>query len=160
MCIILDNSVSGEVFGDGKSEASEAVWRWINGIEGKGKRLRVVVGGKLTQELNKNRQVRDWLIRNARRANLMIFDKELVDLKEKEVEDWDLKSNDPHIIALALVSGARLLYSNDLSLQKDFSNARFVGNPKGKVYTTAKYSKYDQVKKNLLEECKCVIEKQ
>lgn len=159
MCIILDNNISGEVFGGDKSEASEAVWRWINGKEANGKRLRVVVGGELTRELNKNSQVRGWLIRNAQRANLMVFGKE-VDLKEKEVKNWNLRSDDPHIIALALVSGARLLYSNDLLLQKDFSDARLVGNPKGKVYTTVRYSKYDKVKKNLLEECRCVVKKQ
>ena len=74
---------------------------------------------------------------------------------EKEVSSWNLKSDDPHIIALALVNGARLLYSNDLALQKDFRNAKLVSKPKGKIYTTVKFSEYDKVKKNLLENCIC-----
>ena len=155
MCIILDNNIGGEVFGRNKSAAGEAVWRWINGIEGEGKRLRVVVGGKLTRELNKNRQIKDWLVRSVRRANVMVYDNRTVDLKEGEVQDWDLNSDDPHIIALALVSGARLLYSNDLPLQKDFKNTKIVGKPKGKIYTTVEFPDYDRVKRNLLESCKC-----
>lgn len=155
MCIILDNNIGGEVFGDNRSEASEAVWRWINGIEGEDKRLRVVIGGKLTRELYKTNQTRKWLIRGVRRANVMVYDNKTVDLKEKEVQDWDLRSDDPHIIALALVSGARLLYSNDLPLQKDFRNTKFIGKPKGKIYTTVKFNTYDKVKERLLEGCKC-----
>ena len=47
-----------------------------------------------------------------------------------------LKSNDPHIIALAQVSGSRLLYSNDSDLQDDFTDGRLINNPRGKVYST------------------------
>ena len=47
-----------------------------------------------------------------------------------------VKSDDPHIIALAQVSGARLLYSNDKSLQQDFKNKDLINNPRGKVYIT------------------------
>ena len=155
MCIILDNSIGGEVFGNNKSDASEAVWRWINGIEGEGKRLRVVIGGRLTRELYRNGQIRDWLIRGVRRANVIVYDNNAVDLMEKEVSSWSLKSDDPHVIALALVSGARLLYSNDLALQKDFRNAKLVSRPKGKIYTTVKFFEYDKVKKKLLEDCRC-----
>ena len=34
------------------------------------------------------------------------------------------RSNDPHVIALAQINGARLLYSNDEALQKDFGDKR------------------------------------
>ena len=43
-------------------------------------------------------------------------------------------SNDQHIIALAQVSGARLLYSDDGDLLEDFKNERLINNPQGKVY--------------------------
>ena len=143
------------MFGNNGSDASEAVWRWINGIEGEGKRLRVVIGGRLTRELYRNGQIRDWLIRGVRRANVIVYDNKAVDLMEKEVSSWNLKSDDPHVIALALVSGARLLYSNDLALQKDFRNAKLVSRPKGKIYTAVKFFEYDKVKKKLLEDCRC-----
>ena len=42
----------------------------------------------------------------------------------------------PHVLALAQVSGARLLYSNDQTLQRDFKNSKLIKNPRGNVYTT------------------------
>ena len=47
-------------------------------------------------------------------------------------------SNDVHVLALALVSGARLLYTNDAALIMDFKNSKVIANPRGKVYTTSK----------------------
>ena len=47
------------------------------------------------------------------------------------------KSNDLHVLALALVSGARLLYTNDTALIDDFGNRDIVARPRGKIYTTA-----------------------
>ena len=49
---------------------------------------------------------------------------------------YNLQSNDAHVIALAQLSGARLLYTNDGDLQKDFRNKNLVDNPEGKVYST------------------------
>lgn len=48
--------------------------------------------------------------------------------------NYHLSSNDPHIIALARVSGARLLCSNDQGLHCDFKNLVLVPRPKGNVY--------------------------
>ena len=46
-------------------------------------------------------------------------------------------SDDEHVLALALVSGARLLYTNDAALISDFKNRTIVATPRGKIYTTA-----------------------
>ena len=43
-------------------------------------------------------------------------------------------SNDPHVIALARISGARLLCSRDQKLHSDFGNKHLVDNPRGSVY--------------------------
>ena len=48
-----------------------------------------------------------------------------------------IRSNDSHIIALALASGARLLYTDDKRLAKDFQNPEIIGNPAGEVYMSA-----------------------
>ena len=62
---------------------------------------------------------------------------ETVNQREIDLADEGrCQSNDPHIIALAQVSGARLLYSNDKALQQDFKNQDLINNPKGKIYTT------------------------
>ena len=68
---------------------------------------------------------------------MRIVNKGKVDTRTEELrEDQRLKSDDPHVIALAQVSGARLLYTNDEDLQKDFRNTNLVNNPSGKVYST------------------------
>ena len=43
----------------------------------------------------------------------------------------------PPLLALAQVSGARLLYSNDKDLQQDFKDSRLI-HPEGYVYSTLK----------------------
>lgn len=47
-----------------------------------------------------------------------------------------LRSDDEHVLALARVSGARLLFTNDRDLQEDFGNRQIVGGTRGRVYTT------------------------
>ncbi len=55
MCSILDASVVGEVFGSNSSEAAKKFFDWID--SGKG---RLVTGGKVLRELNKNSNFRVW----------------------------------------------------------------------------------------------------
>ena len=45
------------------------------------------------------------------------------------------KSNDRHILAMALASGARLLYTKDGRLSRDFRNPAIINNPQGVVYS-------------------------
>lgn len=51
-------------------------------------------------------------------------------------ESSKLTSDDPHVIALAIESGARLLYSHDHKLQDDFRDSALINAPRGKVYST------------------------
>ena len=49
----------------------------------------------------------------------------------------DRRSDDPHVLALARVSGVRLLYRADKDLIADFKDKRFIDNPRGRVYSSA-----------------------
>ena len=66
--------------------------------------------------------------------------------RERLINDSVYKSDDIHVLALALVSGARLLYTEDQDLQNDFKrgkwkNGKFIiGDPRGKLYTGKKNS--------------------
>ncbi len=51
-----------------------------------------------------------------------------------------LKSDDPHILAIARVSGARLLCSKDKNLHVDFTSTQFLDSPPGKVYQNATHA--------------------
>ena len=136
MCAILDANVVHEVFGVARPPAGEGFFNWLNSGGG-----RLVVGGRLREELNQSSQAyREW----AQQARLSGDLKRLDDPEEMEVntktevleQGAALKSNDPHVIALAQVSGSRLLYSNDSDLQDDFKDRRLINNPRGKVYST------------------------
>lgn len=131
MCAIVDANVSHQVFGENRPPAGEEFFKWLN--KGKG---RLVVGGKLRLELYQTR-FHLWEREAFRRGFIQEFNDEEVVEKALELRDSRAcKSNDPHVIALAQVSGARLLYSNDDSLQDDFQDRRLLDNPRGKVYTT------------------------
>ena len=60
------------------------------------------------------------------------------------------KSDDEHVLALALVSGARLLYTNDPALIDDFGNREIVASPRGKIYTTARNAGVTDAHRRLL----------
>jgi hypothetical protein len=44
-----------------------------------------------------------------------------------------LRSDDPHVLAVALVSGARVLFSFDAALCDDFRDRRIIKDPRGKI---------------------------
>jgi hypothetical protein len=76
-------------------------------------------------------------------------DAEEIDKRQK-VNVQLCKSDDPHIIALAQISGARLLCSHDEGLGEDFTNVKLF-KPRGKVYKDASHAHllaYKQKPKN------------
>ena len=142
MCAILDVNVAHEVLGDNRPPAGEGFFEWINCGEGK-----LVVGGKLLQELCKNSRISEWF----REAILAGDVKSVNDVRVNEEAQrlqnegsFTFKSNDYHVIALARVGDARLLYSNDRNLHYDFKNKIFIDKQGGKkkkrkirrIYTT------------------------
>ncbi len=144
MCAIVDANVAHEVFGPKRSPAGEKFYDWIKKPGGG-----LVVGGKLLAELKKSSHFRR-LASELEKAGLMrTVNKEKVDAKEKEIEA-QCDSNDPHIIALAQVSGARLLYSCDKDLHEDFKKKDLIDQPPGKVYSTSQSKDFTPAHKKLL----------
>lgn len=170
MCAIVDANAAHEVFGRQPTDAGEGFFRWLN--SGKGK---LVVGGKLKEELmgkkpkkgeklkeevNGVSEFRVWAAQNNLSGKLINADENRVDQEtEKARSSGGLKSDDPHIIALAQVSGARLLFSNDRDLQKDFKNPVIINEPRGKVYSTISNQSFTDAKKKLLDRHHCKIVK-
>lgn len=68
----------------------------------------------------------------ARRIRDAVVDKETESIRAGE----NCRSNDFHVIALARVSGARLLFTNDRTLEQDFKDRSLVPDPRGKIYKT------------------------
>lgn len=129
MCAIIDANAIWKVFGTNRPSAGKAFFGWLN--EGKGN---LVVGGHLDNELRKNMTFRTWAIQAQRRGILKLVDDRKVLAKTAELNDQKgCKSDDPHIIALAQIGGARLLYSSDRDLCEDFKNRELL-KPRGKIY--------------------------
>lgn len=146
MCSIVDANVAHEVFGSNRPPAGREFFNWL--VKGQG---RMVAGGKLLTELNKT-AAGGW----AREALNLGLIKEVkgdeVDSRTDElVRQGSCESDDPHVIALAQVSGARLLYSNDTDLHKDFGDKSLIDRPRGRVYSTRETKEFTTVHRNLLQ---------
>ena len=150
MCAILDSNVCDRVFGGAdRPNAGKAFFDWINNGTG-----RLVIGGsRLQRELNRNHKFKDWSATAIQYGFLRRCDDNLVNQRESSITD--LASNDSHIIALAIESGARLLCTEDKNLIRDFKNRNLIKSPKGSVYLIRPESKFDRRKRNLLERCSC-----
>lgn len=162
MCAIIDANVIHEVFGSKRTEAGEKFLDWINGGSG-----RLICGGELLEELKKRKNKRGKESSSVKEDSSERFEewakKALYSGRMKNMNDGEVKrrteqireesnhsSNDPHILALAQVSGARLLYSNDKKLHKDFKNRDLIS-PAGFIYSTLKSKEFTDVHQKLLE---------
>ena len=67
-----------------------------------------------------------------------------------EVVRPQCRSNDPHVVALAQVSGARLLYSNDTTLHQDFGDPQLINAPRGSVFSTNRSDRFSRHHRRLL----------
>lgn len=94
-----------------------------------------MIGGLLRKELAASKTSRLWLQQALLSGRAKSVSDELVDRETEQlaVED-SCTSNDQHVLALALISGARLLYSRDRSLVRDFTDPALLKKPRGKVY--------------------------
>ena len=146
MCGIVDASVANEVFGDDRPPAGKRFFEWLASPRGQ-----LVVGGRLRMELSRDHNFVRWLGNAVLYGRARSMADEDVETHTDELRRGDIcKSNDEHVLALALVSGARLLYTNDAALIQDFKNREIVGNPVGKIYTTARNNRVTAAHRRLL----------
>ncbi len=133
MCVIIDASIASHVFAVPCEADFQPLWDWIEIKDGK-----VVYGGELHKELKRLEKTRRRLIQLWRAGKaLQMPDKEVCQKERAVVASGQCRSDDPHVIALARVSGARVLCTNDRNLEKDFGNLDIVPRPKGKIYKNA-----------------------
>ena len=133
MCAIVDASVIGEVFGRARSRtpAAQKFFEWLNAGSGK-----LVIGGKLRRELERSTAYRDWAQIATLAGKVISENDDAVNAKASQLAALIHRRDDPHVVALAQISGARLLYSNDRALIRHFQDEQFISCPQGSVYTT------------------------
>ena len=133
MCIIVDANAAAQLCQPELTPAAEPVVDWIENRGG-----RVIHGGELTRQLIANRRVGRWLraLFQAGRASQVAaagIAAEVQLIRQSRL----CRSNDLHILAVARISGARILFSYDQSLHADFTNPALLNQPRGKVYQNA-----------------------
>ena len=132
MCGIVDANVANEVFGEDCPPAGGRFFDWLGSPRGQ-----LVVGGELRRELSRDHRFVRWLGSAIRYGRARTITDEAVEERADDLQRRDIcKSNDEHVLALAIASGARLLYTNDNLLMDDFRNRNIVPGPPGKIYTT------------------------
>lgn len=145
MCAIVDANTAREVFSRDRPPAGDRFLNWLNNGSG-----RLVAGGKLLRELEKLNDFRVWASVAVNFGKIRILDDVDVDARTELIKRKRIVSDDPHVLAVAQIGGARLLYSNDKDLHSDFKNRKLIGNPSGSIYSTLGTRKFTKSHRLLL----------
>ena len=148
MCAIVDANVRDEVFGDNPTDAGKFFFDWLTKPRGG---ILVVGGTKLQRELESNLNFIRVLNERLQAGRARRIPNGIVDTEESKLRaDVVCRSDDEHVLALARVSGARLLFTNDRALQDDFKDRIILGGTRGRIYTTRDYTDVRAAHRNLL----------
>ena len=135
MCLIVDANRFGD-FLDEDAPDSQPIWDWLKRRGG----CLVLGGSKYQTEIEKSPHTVARFAELKRSGRVASVPSSAVDARHVELEaSGALRSDDPHVIALAAVSGARTLYSFDDALIDDFRDKKLIDEPRGKVYKRAEH---------------------
>lgn len=134
MCLIIDTNVLHKVF-----PSADADHQPIRRALAK-RKATLVYGGELRREYLRSGKFTASLRRLDQSGAAKIFPDNEIDAKTQAIEQTGgYQSDDPHILALAIVTGARLLCSDDEALSADFKDKRLIDGPRGSVYRQARH---------------------
>jgi hypothetical protein len=128
MCIIIDANVANE-FASESLDAIPVLKRVV------AKKLKIVCGGRLKAEWHRTK-LRRMYQQLVLAGSLVEYTEEQTQLGIEQISTQNIKSDDPHVLGLARVSGARILFSKDVKLHDDFKNMEILPG-KGKIYQNA-----------------------
>lgn len=135
MCVIIDACAAHLIFSQPRSDLAAPVWAWLErgGI--------LIYGGQLAAELGKTASTRRLLVTLVRAGRAIIENQDELQREERRVvSTGECTSNDHHVVALARISGARVLCTMDRALMEDFGNPRLL-RPKGRVYSRPEHAR-------------------
>ena len=150
MCIIIDTNQAGN-FCKAEAPYMAMLMKWVN------KGGRIVCGKPLKKELFEVKRMRGLIKEWERRGQLVEFDDGRIKTCEKKIKDG-CKSNDAHIVALAIESKANVIVTEDQDLIKDLKNHKLVGN-EIKIYKKPENARparpHKDMHKRMLEKSDC-----
>lgn len=150
MCIIVDANSVHHIINNTADGAP--ILRWLFDRK---KRTGLIIGGRLSSEL---RRAGFGDVRNAEflktlkilsdAGRIHRFEDGLVEKTAEQIKD-KCQSNDPHVVALAIVARCGAVFTNDGDLMKDLKDRRIVGH-RISIYKNTAHC-------HLLRECKCNV---
>ena len=139
MCLIVDNCVASRVLVHRDDPFFGNVSRCLFG--GCGVNVRLKYGGDLLREYSASMDVLLALQELDKAGRADPIPDSLVRTEQVKIEAAGRhRSNDTHVLGLALASGARILCSNDNPLIQDFKDPAIIANPPGSVITEQRKS--------------------
>lgn len=134
MCLIVDVNVAARALAKPGSVDYAPVHAWLLG------RGRIVHGGRLTLEYAKNRRILEATVEWNRAGRTVVVPQDVIDRETAAVQaSGRMRSDDPHVLAVARGSGARTLWTDDAALTDDFRDTQLVPRPRGRVYGRAEH---------------------
>ena len=131
MCMIIDANVMGKFLRDSKNEDCDPIYRWLRN----GGKILYSSGGRFKHEIGEFAKIK--LSELSGKGNAILVGAEKFYKIEHDIKIGKLcKSDDFHILALAKFTGARVLYTKDRKLIKDFKNKILIDNPRGRIYSS------------------------
>ena len=135
MCLIIDTNTVHRVFSS-PSPDHRPVLEALKNLK-----ATMVYGGELRREYMQIHWFRAFLRRLDQSGAAKVFPDDEVDIRTENIrQSGGYKSDDPHILALAIMTNARLLCSEDDALSADFTNRDIIRDPRGNVYRRAEHS--------------------
>jgi hypothetical protein len=136
--LIVDANCMSHVFGESQSADYQPVGV---AIAGRRPTAIAILGGYLVIELQQSNKIWNRILELERAGRAHRLRRQTVDDETAAVEQTlCIRSDDPHILALARLSGCRVLVSNDKNLIADFKNIGIVPPPRGAVYKNRSHS--------------------
>lgn len=133
MCIIVDANRLGAFLADPATSDAAPIRNWL---DRRGGRIVYSTGGAFAKEVGRPTRAKLLTYVRAGKATL-IPPGQFADDERALSENTDLRSDDPHVLALARWTRVRLLYTGDANLIADFKDKKLIDRPRGKVYSTA-----------------------
>ncbi len=137
MCLIVDANIAHKVFAVPVEPDFVPIRDWMDGAG-----LLVACTELLTELYRSGEPVGRALTKWARNGKLVRIPDDEISRERAKLEDSGLlRSNDSHILALAIVSKARTLCTFDKNLEADFKDQQIVNKPRGTIYQKAEHKK-------------------
>jgi hypothetical protein len=119
MCVVVDANKAAD-FCKQERPYLTALLKWVNSGG------RIASGGRLEIELYKVQAMKGLLVEWSRSGKLIRVSLEKIAGREALVRDQCV-SNDPHVVALAIESRARIIVTEDSDLIRDLKNTQLMG---------------------------------